>query len=171
MSEKIGQKHRKINAKSLMNLRPPWQPGVSANPGGQRKGTVYVSECYKRLILLSPEELADYEPANVAEAIALKQIRNAMGSEEALIALPSAKEVTDRTEGKAPQRMELNANVVSITQVQVQMFLEAADDLAARHNVPVQLAAERMLALAPANLRPVLEAALVDLGASDPGDR
>jgi hypothetical protein len=145
------------------NKRPPrhtqFKPGVSGNPGGVRKGTVFVSECYKRLILFSPEELADYEPANVAEAIALKQIRNAMETEEALIALPSAKEVTDRTEGKAPQRMDLTANAVNITQVQIQMFVTAAADLAARHNVPVELAQERMLALA-GPLRPALEAAL-----------
>jgi hypothetical protein len=92
------------------NKRPPkhtqFKPAVSGNPGGVRKGTVFVSECHKRLLLLSPDEFADYEPANVAEAIALKQIRNAMETEEALIALPSVKEVTDRTEGKAPQTIK-----------------------------------------------------------------
>jgi hypothetical protein len=60
--------------------------------------------------------------------------------------------------------MDLTASAVNIN-VQVQLFLDGARDLASRHNVPVQLAAERMLALAPANLRPVLEAALADVDA------
>jgi len=103
----VGQKHR-INPNSLLNLREPWEPGKSANPGGQRKGQVYVSECYKRLILLTPDEIETYAPVNVAEKIALTQVKNALADKEPLLALPSTKEITDRTEGKAPQRVEIS---------------------------------------------------------------
>jgi hypothetical protein len=54
--------------------------------------------------------------------------------------------VTDRTEGKAPQRVEVAAD---LNTAQVQLFLDAAADLAQRHGVPLELAKERMLALRP----------------------
>lgn len=98
MSEEIGQKHR-ISPKSLLNLRPPWEPGKSANPGGVRKGTVFVSECYKMLMALPLDRLQAFKPANAAEAAALRQVYTSIYGAEAL---PSLKEITDRMEGKAP---------------------------------------------------------------------
>src|SRR4030095_4686582 len=164
VSTEISDKHR-IHPNSLNNLRL-WQPGApSPNPGGVKKGTVFVSECYKRLMSLPLADLERFVPSNAAEVAALKQVRATMDTPP-LDALPSLKEITDRTEGKAPQRVDVTANVVNIN-VQVQLFIDGARDLASRYDVPVQLAAERMLALAPAGLRPSLEAALASLDDQD----
>ena len=110
----IGQKHR-MHPNSLMNLRPAWEPGKgSPNPGGYPKGTPKVSVAYARLLALPAAELATYEPATVAEAIALKQIRAATEDKTpAFRALPSAIEITDRTEGKAQQRIEHTSGLES----------------------------------------------------------
>jgi hypothetical protein len=48
---------------------------------------------------MSPEELAEFKPNTVAQEIALKRLQEAR-KEKGLL---DAKEVTDRTEGKAPQ--------------------------------------------------------------------
>lgn len=84
----------------------PFKAGQSGNPGGVKKGTVFVGEAYKRLLTLSPQEIAEFQPANCAEAIALRQVGSAIFGTDAL---PSAKEITDRTEGKAPQNVKLTA--------------------------------------------------------------
>lgn len=104
MSADVGEEHR-IHPNSLMNLRPAWQPGVSPNPGGVRKGTVFVSECYKRLMSLPLEQLEAFVPSNAAEVAALKQVRATMDA-PSLVALPSLREITDRTEGRAKQVIE-----------------------------------------------------------------
>ena len=101
MSDKIGQKHR-MNPNSLANLKPAWQPGQSGNPGGNYKNTPKISNAYDRLLAMTPSEIAEYEPKNVAEEIALRQVQAARRSANAL---QSVKEITDRTEGKAKQNM------------------------------------------------------------------
>lgn len=84
--------------------KPPvhsqFKPGVSGNPNGLRKGQVFISECYKKLLCFSAEELAVYKPKNVAEHLALAQVRRAAeeGGEAAI------KEIVDRTEGKSTER-------------------------------------------------------------------
>jgi hypothetical protein len=113
----FSQKQRQINPNSLANLNK-FVPGQSGNPGGVRKGTVFISECYKRLSSLPLAELEVYEPVNVAEAIALRQVKDALGKTKEVEALPAVKEITDRTEGKAPQRIEVSAEVtVTIAQI------------------------------------------------------
>jgi hypothetical protein len=109
MSTQITEKQRKIHPNSLMNLRP-FQPGQSGNPGGVKKGSVYISEAYKRLLALPEEELVMYRPRNAAEAIALRQIGAAIFGANALDA---AKEITDRTEGRARQHVDL-ANITEV---------------------------------------------------------
>lgn len=102
-----GQKHRSDYPPSrIRGLLPAWQPGQSGNPGGMPKGTPKVSVAYAKLLALDPTELADYQPATVAEDIALARIVAARGKR----GLADTAEITDRTEGKAPQRIE-HANV------------------------------------------------------------
>ena len=97
-----------------MNLRPAWQPGVSPNPGGRPKGTPQISVCYARLLALSAEDLDAFVPSNVAESIALARVRDAQQRDgNATIGLKNAAEITDRTEGKAPQRIEHSSNLES----------------------------------------------------------
>jgi hypothetical protein len=80
-----------------------FKPGQSGNPGGLPRGTPKVSVAYQKLLALSSEELANFKPANVAEAIAYRQIGAAIYGPQPL---PSTIEITDRTEGKAQQRIE-----------------------------------------------------------------
>ena len=93
--------------------RPPvwtqWQPGQSGNPGGMPKGTPKVSVAYQKLLALSAAELATFEPATVAESIALARIKAA----QTIKGLPDTAEITDRTEGKAPQTIQVTSNVES----------------------------------------------------------
>ena len=102
----LGQKHRNINPNSLMNLRPPWEPGKSPNPGGLPKGTPKVSVAYAKLLALSAEDLETFKPATVAESIALARVREAQSEKRR--GLANTAEITDRTEGKAKQTLELN---------------------------------------------------------------
>lgn len=95
--------------------RPPKQTqfkvGVSGNPGGVKRGTVFLSEVYKRLCALTPNVFDAYEPKNVAEEIGVKMIQRARGKQGKEDALSAAKEIADRTEGKAPQNIKVETKV------------------------------------------------------------
>lgn len=68
------------------------------NPGGwSKEGSI--SYQYQKLMRMSPTEFAEFKPETVAQEIALKRITIAKKDN----GLYDAKEVTDRTEGKAPQ--------------------------------------------------------------------
>ncbi len=116
-----------------------FMPGQSGNPGGRPKGSVKLSTCYERSLARPYPD--DAQGRTYAQVIADKAVELAAAGDIAAI-----KEVTDRTEGKAPQKVEVNTEV-NVTQVQ--LFLNAAADLAQRHGVPLELAKERMLALRP----------------------
>lgn len=105
MSSQTSQKHR-VPPESIANLRP-FQPGQSGNPGGNYKRTPKVSNAYARLLAMSPEELESFKPTNGAEIIALEQFNNARTGKPP-DQLGAAKEITDRTEGRAPQRIVLD---------------------------------------------------------------
>lgn len=105
MSTDAGQKHR-VN-KGIANLRPPWKPGETGNPGGNYKRTPKVSNAYARLLAMSPDELESFKPTNGAEIIALEQFNNARKGKPS-DQLGAAKEIVDRTEGRAPQRIVLD---------------------------------------------------------------
>jgi hypothetical protein len=90
-----------------------------------------VSECYKRLLSLGPEELQEYRPKNAAEAIALRQVISGIYGQDAL---PSAKEITDRTEGKAPQSLQLKVSESD----DAAKWQEIAEHLSAQFGVPIE---------------------------------
>lgn len=72
------------------------------NPGGWKKeGSI--SYQYNRLMRMTTAELDQFTPETVAQDIALQRIKAAR--KEA--GLNDAKEITDRTEGKAPQYIGL----------------------------------------------------------------
>lgn len=72
------------------------------NPGGWKKeGSI--SYQYNRLMRMTPEELDKFKPETVAQQIALARIKEAEKS------LPDVKEITDRTEGKAPQNIDVTS--------------------------------------------------------------
>lgn len=55
---------------------------------------------------MSPEEIRSFQPETVAQDIALARIRAAR---DARLGLNDAKEITDRTEGKAPQSVDVTS--------------------------------------------------------------
>ena len=95
---------RGSNPRSRANLRP-FKPGESGNAGGVKKGTVFISEAYKRLLALSVDEFLAYKPTSIAEQIAIEQIQRARGKRPEVDPLPAVKEICDRTEGRATQRI------------------------------------------------------------------
>ena len=75
------------------------------NPGGWDK-TGSISYQYNLLMRLTPEELKEYEPKTVAQEIALARIKAAKNGDKGL---NDTKEVTDRTEGRAPQSVDITS--------------------------------------------------------------
>lgn len=74
------------------------------NPGGWDK-TQSISYQYNRLMRLPFEELKNFQPETVAQKIALQRVRTAITNE----GLQDTKEITDRTEGKAPQSIDVTS--------------------------------------------------------------
>jgi hypothetical protein len=109
-SKQIPEEQGKVGYK-----RPPihtrFEKGISGNPGGVKKGTIYVSEAYKRLMAMPMQEYKAYKPKNPAEAMAMQQIKNALGLSKREITLPSAKEIADRTEGRPAQKVQMEGSL------------------------------------------------------------
>lgn len=107
MSADSGEKQRRMHPNSLAMLEryraPSFQPGVSGNPGGVRKGTVFPTEAYKRLGAMDVEELRGYRPKNGIEAAAKATILRAVEAKDWKAADSAAKELADRIEGKPKQ--------------------------------------------------------------------
>lgn len=95
--------------------RPPihtrFKKGASGNPGGIKKGTVFIGEAYKRVLAMSPGELTKYKPKSVAEEIAIEQATTARGDGVEQQSLAAAREITDRTEGRAPQTVNVSGDI------------------------------------------------------------
>jgi hypothetical protein len=56
---------------------------------------------------MTPEELENFKPANGAEILAWEQFNNARSGKPS-DTLNATKEVTDRTEGRAPQKINVD---------------------------------------------------------------
>lgn len=84
---------------------PPKQfkPGESGNPGGYSKKS-RIQDAYNRLLELPASKAIKADPRdNAATRLARKQLRKAISKSDTRAAI----EVTDRTEGKAPQRIQV----------------------------------------------------------------
>ena len=79
------------------------------NPGGWNKDGS-ISYQYNRLMRMSPGELNVFEPETVAQQIALQRIKIAATT----AGLNDTKEISDRTEGKAPQSIDVTSGGESI---------------------------------------------------------
>ena len=93
---------------------PTGMGGFGDNPqnkaNGRWKKEDSISYNYNHLLSLSLDELKEYKPVTVAQKIAYEAIKEA--SSELLY----LKEVTDRTEGKAPQAVDHTSGGDKITQ-------------------------------------------------------
>lgn len=79
-------------------------PENRSDGGWSKEGSI--SYQYQKLMRMSTEELTSFKPETVAQDIALARIRAARDSR---LGLSDAKEITDRTEGKAPQSIDVTS--------------------------------------------------------------
>lgn len=114
-------------------------PGNTANPEGKggfqdhpelrsngrwdKEGSI--SYQYQRLMRMSTEELSNFKPETVAQDIAMARIRAAR---DARLGLGDAKEITDRTEGKAPQSVDVTSGGEPIKTSLVQFVSDDGND-------------------------------------------
>lgn len=75
------------------------------NPGGWDK-TQSISYQYNRIGRMSDQEIAAFKPENQFQSIALSRVKAAKDKK---FGLPDSKEITDRTEGKAPQSVDITS--------------------------------------------------------------
>lgn len=106
-----------------------FQIGNCANPGGRGKGNAKITNAYDKLLTLSEADFDAFTPTNKAERIAYNRIKEAAKSETDF-ALPSTKEITDRTEGKSLARSssEISVNVETTHQIQLQAYVLMFND-------------------------------------------
>lgn len=91
------------------------------NPGGWNKEHS-ISYQYNRLMRMTPEEVETFKPETMAQKIALQRIKAAADND----GLPDTKEITDRTEGKAPQFIGIG-DVDDYDKVALVEFLDGKD--------------------------------------------
>jgi Family of unknown function (DUF5681) len=89
---------RTPNPRSLKNLKPAWQPGESGNPCGRPKRAL--TEAYQAQ--LGRIKKGDAQKRTYAELVAEAQIKKALRGNTM-----AAKEIADRSEGRARQAVEV----------------------------------------------------------------
>lgn len=92
------------------------------NPGGWKKEES-ISYQYNLIGRMSDEELEAFEPKTQFQKIALARVKQARDER---YGLPDAKELADRTEGKAAQSIDMTSNGETIQPVMVE-FINADD--------------------------------------------
>jgi hypothetical protein len=106
---------RKVNPRSLKNLQP-YQKGRSGNPGGRPRRVI--TEAYQERL----NEIAERDPQKrtYAQLVAEAQIKQALKGNTM-----AAKEIADRTEGKAHQALDVEVALDTPLEFNVQVnFLD-----------------------------------------------
>lgn len=89
---------------------PTGKGGFGDNPqnrsDGRWKKEESISYWYNKIGRMTDEQLNNFKPANQNQRIALRRILAALGNDE--LSLKNTKEITDRTEGKPRQDIDLN---------------------------------------------------------------
>lgn len=89
---------------------PSGKGGFADNPENRSSGhwdkENSISYWYNKLLRMTDEEFEKWQPKNKAQRIALKRIVAAEGGDE--LALKNTKEITDRTEGRPKQDIDMN---------------------------------------------------------------
>ena len=101
-----------------------FMPGQSGNPGGRPKGSVKVSSCYERS--LARPVPGDPLGRTYAQVIADKAVELAAEGR-----IDAIKEVTDRTEGRSKQTIDVNRS-----DLRREYLRRAVDELSAKHGKP-----------------------------------
>lgn len=124
---------RRPSEKSLANLRP-FQPGVSGNPKGRPKSKT-LSEHYRAK--LNEVVPGDPQQRTYGELIASSMVIQAAQGE-----IAAARELADRTEGRAPQSIALDANLMDWRDLARQAGLSEADVLREARDLFAELATD-----------------------------
>lgn len=94
-----------------MNRNPEGKGGFGDNPQNRNPGgwdkTQSISYQYNRIGRMSDEEFESFIPENQFQKIAYARVKSARDEK---FGLADAKEITDRTEGKAPQSIDMTSN-------------------------------------------------------------
>lgn len=100
--------------------------GFHTNPerrsDGRWKKEDSISYNYNLFLSMGDKEFEEYIPKTKAQRIAYNRVKEAEGS------LNDAKEITDRTEGKAPQSIDMTTNGESIQMPVVRIIDERQRD-------------------------------------------
>ena len=99
-------------------------PGQSGNPGGRPKGSVKVSSCYERA--LARPFPGDQQGRTYAQVIADRTVELAAEGR-----IDAIKEITDRTEGRSKQTID-----VSRRDLRKEYLQKTVDDLSAKYGKP-----------------------------------
>lgn len=93
-------------------LNPTGKGGFGENPqnrsNGKWKKENSVSYQYNRMLAMTTDELKDFTPTTNAEAIAKRRVDRAMRDDDE--SLKETKEITDRTEGRAKQDINIDVD-------------------------------------------------------------
>lgn len=94
------------------NANPTGKGGFGDNPqnrsNGKWKKENSVSYQYNRMLAMTTDELKDFKPTTNAEAIAKRRLERAMRDDDE--SLKETKEITDRTEGRAKQDINIDVD-------------------------------------------------------------
>jgi hypothetical protein len=99
-----------------MNRNPDGKGGFRDNPQNRSNGRwnkdESISYQYNKLMRMTVEELEVFDPTTVAEKIAKQRINEALQDSNKTMggALKVTKEITDRTDGKAAQYIDMTSN-------------------------------------------------------------
>lgn len=94
------------------NANPTGKGGFQDNPelrsDGRWSKDTSISYWYNKLGRMTDKERGAFEPTTDFQRIALKRLSQALGGDE--LALKTTKEITDRTEGKPKQDIDMNVS-------------------------------------------------------------
>lgn len=104
---------KQVNDEEInMNRNPEGKGGFGDNPDNRGSGRwskdTSISYWYNKLGRMTDEERAAFEPTTDFQRIALKRLSQALGTDE--LALKTTKEITDRTEGRPKQDIDMNVS-------------------------------------------------------------
>ena len=126
-------------------LRAPWERGRSPNPGGRRKGELYISDAVRAL--LHGEARRSAAPVwDVAENVVrcLKSTK----LDSRLLGI-----VLDRTEGKVPEKVDVNVSAGVVVVPVARLELESWERLASAALSPEPVIDAEVVASTVAALR------------------
>lgn len=105
-----------------MNRNPTGKGGFQERPQDRSSGhwnkDDSISFQYNKLLRMPPEQFNEFLPETVAQQIAYKRIKIARTN----AGLMDTKEITDRTEGKAKQAVDVTSNGETIKPVLVEFI-------------------------------------------------